>query len=147
MDQEALNSQDRNINRSAILRVVDANLNRSGEALRVIEDSLRFVLCDSSLTSACKTLRHELGGLAGEIRKRERPESVRDAAGDVGATSNQASEYLRSDISQIVGANFSRAASRFELWKNIARRWNPPGRCKWKRFAIGFTIWNEPLSI
>ena len=108
MEYEALNSQDETVGRSAVLRVVDANLNRSGEALRVIEDSLRFVVCDSSLTSVCKTLRHELGGLAIKIRKRLRPESVRDAAGDVGATTSQASEYVRNDVFQIVGANFSR---------------------------------------
>lgn len=109
MDSEALNPNDGTANRLAVLRVVDANLNRSGEALRVVEDSLRFAICDASLTSACKNLRHELSGLASEIRNRARPESARDAAGDVGATTNLPGEYVRTDIRQIVDANFSRA--------------------------------------
>ncbi len=109
MEFESTNSPEGSASRSAILRVVDANLNRSGEALRVIEDTLRFVICDSSLTSACKNLRHELGGLANEMRQQTRLVSVRDAAGDVGANSDLASEYVRKDFSQIVGANFSRA--------------------------------------
>ena len=43
-----------------VLRIVDANANRSLEGLRVIEDYLRFVLDDPHLTESCKQLRHNL---------------------------------------------------------------------------------------
>jgi thiamine-phosphate pyrophosphorylase len=42
------------------LRIIDANLNRSSEGLRVLEDIARFILGDAMLTQELKTLRHHL---------------------------------------------------------------------------------------
>ena len=42
-------------------RALDASANRAAEALRVIEDVLRFVLDDAHLTAVAKRLRHDLG--------------------------------------------------------------------------------------
>lgn len=41
-------------------RIIDANLNRAREALRVLEDVARFALDDAVLCSALKSLRHDL---------------------------------------------------------------------------------------
>ena len=41
-------------------RAIDANLNRSREALRVCEDITRFVLDDKQLTNALKNIRHKI---------------------------------------------------------------------------------------
>ena len=41
-----------------VLRLIDANLNRAKEGLRVCEDILRFIYDDRKLTSAFKRLRH-----------------------------------------------------------------------------------------
>lgn len=43
-----------------ILRVLDANFNRSKEALRVIEDIFRFVLPNDKLRKKSRALRHSL---------------------------------------------------------------------------------------
>ena len=43
-----------------LLRIVDANLNRSREGLRVCEEVVRFALEDARLTSEFKTLRHKI---------------------------------------------------------------------------------------
>jgi thiamine-phosphate pyrophosphorylase len=40
--------------------MIDANLNRSSEGLRVLEDVARFLLNDAELTQRLRTLRHEL---------------------------------------------------------------------------------------
>ena len=45
---------------SKLHRVIDANLNRSREALRVCEDITRFVLDDKNLTDALKNIRHKI---------------------------------------------------------------------------------------
>jgi len=45
---------------SRLQRVVDANLNRSREALRVCEDITRFVLDDKVLTKSLKDIRHKI---------------------------------------------------------------------------------------
>jgi thiamine-phosphate pyrophosphorylase len=43
-----------------LLRMIDANLNRSSEGLRVLEDVARFILNDAELSQRLKTLRHDL---------------------------------------------------------------------------------------
>lgn len=43
-----------------LLRIIDANLNRSSEGLRVLEDVSRFLLDDAELRRQLRTLRHEL---------------------------------------------------------------------------------------
>jgi thiamine-phosphate pyrophosphorylase len=42
------------------LRMIDANLNRSSEGLRVLEDVARFLLNDAELCQRLRTLRHDL---------------------------------------------------------------------------------------
>jgi len=42
------------------LRIIDANLNRIGEGLRLLEDLARLLLNDATLTQQLKTMRHEL---------------------------------------------------------------------------------------
>ena len=50
----------------AALRMLDANLNRAMEGLRVVEDYCRFALNDAHLTRRCKELRHNLTEKADE---------------------------------------------------------------------------------
>ncbi len=40
--------------RRTIYRIIDANLNRASEGLRVIEDGVRFILDDRSFTEELK---------------------------------------------------------------------------------------------
>ena len=40
-----------------ILRIIDANLNRTAEGLRVLEDIARFVLDDAALSRQLKIMR------------------------------------------------------------------------------------------
>ncbi|HEY4760400.1 MAG TPA: Clp protease N-terminal domain-containing protein, partial [Thermoguttaceae bacterium] len=49
------------------LRIIDAAANRAREALRVIEDYVRFLLDDRHLTQQCKQLRHDLTALLEHI--------------------------------------------------------------------------------
>ena len=64
-------------------RALDASANRAAEALRVIEDGLRFGLNDAHLTAVAKRLRHDLCDL---LATQPLPERIRlrDVAGDVG---------------------------------------------------------------
>jgi thiamine-phosphate pyrophosphorylase len=66
-----------------VLRILDANLNRAREGLRVVEDYARMILNDSGLTVRIKELRHRVAMLADSIG----PLSMlteRDTPGDVG---------------------------------------------------------------
>jgi len=65
-----------------VLRLLDANLNRAREGLRVLEDISRFVLNDRPLTAELRQLRLQLVvGTPGEVGLL----SARDVEGDVGA--------------------------------------------------------------
>jgi thiamine-phosphate pyrophosphorylase len=46
-----------------IERILDANLNRAREGLRVCEELVRFALEDAALTRRCQRLRHDLDRL------------------------------------------------------------------------------------
>ena len=48
----------------SINRIIDANLNRAKEGLRVCEEIARFVLNNRKLTSQFKTIRHNLDAIA-----------------------------------------------------------------------------------
>ena len=42
------------------LRIIDANLNRAGEGLHLLEELARLMLNDANLTQQLKTIRHEI---------------------------------------------------------------------------------------
>ncbi len=88
-------------------RVLDANLNRARESLRVIDDYTRFVLNDATLTEKCKSLRHQLAEATQRL-----PHGLlitsRDAASDVGTTIGTRSEYIRRTPHQVAEVNCKR---------------------------------------
>ncbi|HMN95538.1 MAG TPA: thiamine phosphate synthase [Phycisphaerales bacterium] len=86
---------------SDLLRILDANLNRAREAVRVMEDAARFVLDDRALAAALKELRHELGAASAELARRAPLEAARDVGRDVGRTLETASERRRADLAAV----------------------------------------------
>lgn len=88
-------------------RVLDANLNRGREALRVLEDHCRFVLNDRFLTEQVKELRHRLAYASSQL-----PASLllaaRDTPGDVGTAVSAAGEYERGSPAQVAAVNLKR---------------------------------------
>lgn len=85
-----------------LLRVVDANLNRLKEGIRVIEDIARYVHNDKELSTALKTLRHQC-----KIEPLEELLASRDSVNDVLRPTMQ-SEMNRTDLRSIVIANYKR---------------------------------------
>jgi thiamine-phosphate pyrophosphorylase len=91
----------------AAMRVVDANLNRSMEAFRVLDDYCRFVLNDAFLTERWKTLRHRLAGAASLV-SRHGLLAARDTLQDVGTGIQTESEYTRHTPAGVALANIKR---------------------------------------
>ncbi len=91
----------------AIARILDANLNRAREALRVIEEAVRFSEDDADLTATLKQLRHDLGDA---VRRLDYDAllAARDTPGDVGTTIETASEIERGSLDDVVVAAFRR---------------------------------------
>ena len=88
---------------SNYLRLIDANLNRLREGIRVVEDIFRYVYNDKQTAIKLKELRH-LSRLENYIELLE----TRDVKNDV-LRSSIKSEQNRSDLYSILIANFKRA--------------------------------------
>jgi thiamine-phosphate pyrophosphorylase len=107
------------------IRILDANLNRCREGLRVVEDVVRFVLDDADLASQIKTMRHEVTSLVRQLSLGESELlSARDSEGDVGADIDCASEDLRVDLSQIATANIRRSQEATRVLEELSKLYN-----------------------
>ena len=87
-------------------RLIDANLNRLREGIRVIEDIARYILNDLPLVSRLKTLRHRV-----RINNANLADSLlqnRDIKNDI-LKKSTFSESKRENLRDIAIANFKRA--------------------------------------
>lgn len=93
----------------AAARIVDANLNRASEALRVIEDYARFALDDAFLSEKTKQIRHRLTVATSSLAATDRL-AARDTLSDVGTQITTPQEYVRTSTSQVAAASGARLA-------------------------------------
>ncbi|MDD5504533.1 MAG: thiamine-phosphate pyrophosphorylase [Candidatus Omnitrophica bacterium] len=69
-----------------VLRIIDANINRAAEGLRVCEDIIRFMFNDAALTKGLKRLRHRVLDIINSSGiSRSLLHNSRDAKGDCGS--------------------------------------------------------------
>ncbi|MBN2445342.1 MAG: thiamine phosphate synthase [Phycisphaerae bacterium] len=92
----------------AALRIIDANINRAREALRVIEDHARFGLDDADAVERAKQCRHTLREVVTMLGADALLEA-RDIGGDVGRDVKTAGELRRGSSEDVVRAAFARA--------------------------------------
>ncbi|HLA84822.1 MAG TPA: thiamine phosphate synthase [Thermoguttaceae bacterium] len=92
---------------SGIFRVIDAAANRAREALRVLEDYVRFVLDDRHLTEQFKRIRHEMAAALAPIDVPRRL-AARETQADVGTTLSTETEQSRDRPEAVLTANFCR---------------------------------------
>ena len=88
---------------SSLYRVIDANLNRLKEGVRVIEDIARYVNNDKSLASKLKEIRHQ-----SRIDDLQNLLNSRDSVNDV-LRPTVTSEMNRDSLESIIIANYKRA--------------------------------------
>lgn len=100
-------------------RLIDANLNRLKEGVRVIEDIARYLNDDSSLASKLKDIRHKC-----KIDNYKDIIQSRDAINDVLKTST-ISEMQREDIGSILIANYKRTQESARVLEEIFKILNP----------------------
>jgi hypothetical protein len=84
-------------------RIIDANLNRLREGIRVVEDIFRYIYNDKELSTKLKNLRH-----ISRVENFYEILSSRDVQNDVLKESIK-SEQNRDDLNSILIANFKRA--------------------------------------
>lgn len=87
----------------ALCRILDANLDRAREGLRILEEWCRFGLEHTQFTEECKQLRQELARWhTPELR------AARDTPGDPGTELTHPYEEQRSSIQHVLQANLCR---------------------------------------
>ena len=124
------------------LRVIDANLNRCREGLRVIEDTARFVLRRDRIYLKARSLRHRLDVLTRGIYPALLSE--RDSEQDEG---RRISEGRRENLGSVLSANFRRAEESLRVLEEYSRLIAPDAgpAIKEIRYAV-YTLEKQTLA-
>jgi len=91
-----------------IYRIVDANLNRLREALRVVEEYVRFLTGHEHLTAQLKGMRHSLREIEARVG-REALLGSRNTDTDPLASVTRPEELGRGSVDDVMSANCKRA--------------------------------------
>ena len=97
------------------LRLLDANLNRLREGIRVVEDIYRYIFNDKQTSTKLKSLRHK-----SRIDIYKELLDSRDIKNDVLKTSTK-SEQNRDNLNSILIANFKRAQESARVLEEFAK--------------------------
>ncbi|MCL1469425.1 thiamine phosphate synthase [Argonema antarcticum] len=104
----------------AVCRILDANLDRSREGLRIVEEWCRFGLDSTELAGECKQLRQEIAGWHTlELR------AFRDTTGDVGTELTHPQEEQRAGIEQLLQANLCRVEEALRVLEEYGKLYSP----------------------
>ncbi len=104
----------------AVLRLLDANLDRAREGLRVIEDWCRFGLGRDDLVARCKDMRQRLGRRHQDIYKQARHSATDPAAGLAHPAQQQ-----RLGSAAVLGANAARVQEALRVLEEFGRSSDP----------------------
>lgn len=114
-----------------IKRIIDANVNRAKEGLRVCEEITRFILNDRNLTAQFKKIRHTIDGI---VKKLPKPYldfvEERAISEDVGKNV-YVNELKRKGIKQVFFANIQRSKESLRVLEEFTKLID-------KRLAIKF---------
>ena len=123
-----------------LFRVMDANLNRLREGIRVVEDILRYKENNKQLASKLKELRHQA-----QTADTKELLAYRDSVNDVLKPSTK-SEKNRENLESIIIANFKRAQESARVLEELYKLNNLATSEKFKniRYAL-YTLEKETL--
>jgi thiamine-phosphate pyrophosphorylase len=116
-----------------ILRILDANLDRAREGLRIVEEWCRFGLDDVNLARECKDLRQQLATLHSSNLR-----AARNTVGDVGTQLTHLQEEQRENIDQLLLANLCRIQEALRVLEEYGKLYDPvmSTNCKQMRYRV-----------
>ncbi len=103
-----------------VYRILDTNLDRTREGLRIIEEWCRFGLNSSQLVAECKNLRQEVARWHTEEMR-----AARDTPGDAGTELSHTREEQRSSIKSLLEANFCRVQEAMRVLEEYSKLYDP----------------------
>lgn len=116
---------------AAVYRILDANLDRAREGLRIIEEWCRFGLNSTTLTEECKQLRQAIAQWHTEdIRL------ARDTPNDAGTDLSHPNEEHRASIAQLLRVNLARVQEALRVLEEYGKIIDPEmgAACKQLRY-------------
>lgn len=120
-------------------RLIDANLDRIGEGLRVLEDIARFVLNDGELSRQFKILRHNL-----QQSSHFAPQRLlvaRNTVGDMARDIETPDEGQRADLPALAVANSRRVQQSLRVMEEFAKLPPPPPASSLEFKQARFTLY------
>ncbi len=117
----------------ALLRILDANLDRAREGMRVIEEWCRFGLNDQAATAQLKHLRQSIARWhTSEIR------AARDTPGDLGTTLTHAEESRRDSLADVLQVNLARTQEALRVLEEYGKLYSleMAAACKQMRYQL-----------
>lgn len=125
---------------AAIERLLDANLDRAREGLRVLEDWARFALDRTDLVARCKDQRQRLGRL-----HHRRYKLARNSAGDAAAGMSHPAQQARHSPEQILAANAARVQEALRVLEEFGRGVDP--RLAAEAAAIRYSLYDLEVAL
>ncbi len=113
------------------LAIIDANINRVAEGLRVVEDWARFFLREKGTTDELREVRHELWNIVSEYY----PEIIkgRDTGEDI---LREIKESGRKDLNDIPVVNFNRVKEGIRVLEEMGKIISSEAGSKFKKMRF-----------
>jgi thiamine-phosphate pyrophosphorylase len=123
-----------------ILRLLDANLNRAREGVRVVEDTARFIWNEKKTYERLRALRHELHAVTSSAYKSL--VAARETGSDAGRVMKEPS---RRALAAVVSANLRRGQEAVRVLEEYSKVFSPKAAAQLK--AIRFRLYREEKDI
>ena len=122
-------------NKDKIYRVIDVNLNRSREGLRVCEEVARFILNNKPITARFKTLRHDIQKIVSTSKIKA---SLLHAARNVKADGGKEFSFLerKTDLESIFFANIQRTKESLRVLEEFFKLLDEKAAEKFKKLRF-----------
>jgi thiamine-phosphate pyrophosphorylase len=122
---------------SGVYRIIDANLNRVMEGIRVSEDIIRFSSDDENLTLKLKNLRHDIFTSIKALRNEHLKELVssRNVENDIGVKSTE-SEKTRQNLVDLFLANTQRGKESLRVLEEVLKLFDKALSQQFKKFRF-----------
>ncbi|MBE9062668.1 thiamine phosphate synthase [cf. Phormidesmis sp. LEGE 11477] len=118
---------------NALLRILDANLDRAREGLRIIEEWCRFGLNDEDYTAQLKHLRQTIARWhTPDIR------AARDTPGDLGTGLTHTQESVRHSLGDVLQVNLARTQEALRVLEEYGKLYSQEmaAACKQMRYQL-----------
>ena len=131
-------------NQDSINRIIDANINRAKEGLRVCEEIVRFVLESRQLSARLKKIRHKITFLAESLGSQDDLLKGRASLKDVGRAI-LAGELRREGLRDIFSANMQRVKESVRVLEEFSKLKNTKTALGFK--AIRYKIYETEKNV